>query len=340
MSQPSSLDIESSQKWTRQGILFGLARQPGSREIYFGSSDAGVYHADLAAETLEPTLLEGPEQHTSYVTGMALAGQGKLLVSGSYDRHLTWWDTEKRTSIRKIRAHDKWIRKVVASPDGNRIASVGDDMVCRLWSAENGTLEAELKGHEKETPHHYPSMLFTSAFSPDGRRLATADKVGKIVLWDVSTGKPEFTLEAPTMYTWDPERRRHSIGGVRSLAFSPDGSRLAAGGMGEVGNIDHLGGKARVRLFDLASRETTAEIETGEIKGLVERLAFHPEADWLLACGGDHKGFAVVIDPVAGKTLLEKKGDFHIHDFDLDPSADQFVAVGHQAISLHSISAS
>ena len=43
-------------------------------------------------------------------------------------------------------AHDKWIRKV-ASPvaDGKLVvASVADDMVCRLWDAETGKLLHEL----------------------------------------------------------------------------------------------------------------------------------------------------------------------------------------------------
>ena len=58
------------------------------------------------------------------------------------------------------------------------------------------------------------------------------------------------TVEAPTMYTWDPTARIHSTGGVRSLAFSPDGSMLVVGGTGKVGNIDHLDAKARIEVFD------------------------------------------------------------------------------------------
>ena len=40
---------------------------------------------------------------------------------------------------------------------------------------------------------------------------------------DVDGGHPVATLDAPIMYTWDPVQRRHSIGGIRALAFTPDG---------------------------------------------------------------------------------------------------------------------
>jgi DNA-binding beta-propeller fold protein YncE len=82
----------------------------------------------------------------------------------------------------------------------------------------------------------HPRALAASA---DGSRLATADKVGRVVVWDVAARRALATLDASCMYTWDPKQRRHSIGGVRSLAFSPDGRMLAAGGIGQIGNMCH-----------------------------------------------------------------------------------------------------
>lgn len=338
MSIQRTFQVTEGKKLSRRDIAFCLAPGLGEESVYFGSSDGSIYLADFSAEKMEPAALSGDHRHGSYVTGLARAAKDRL-VSGSYDRRLIWWDAASGKSIRAIdAAHGKWIRKVKASPDGKIIASVADDMVCRIWDAETAALLSEWKGHEEMTPHHYPSMLFTCEFSPDGSFLATADKVGRIVVWDVASGRAVKTLDASAMYTWDPAQRRHSIGGVRSLAFSPDGKMLAAGGMGKVGNIDHLEGKARVHLYDLSRGETLAEIETGDIKGLVQKLAFHPGGQWLLASGGDNKGFAVLIDPQAGKTLVEeKKPAFHVHDFALNTAGQGFIAAGHNQVAVFGI---
>lgn len=326
-----NLSIKEDKKVSRQDIAFCLARVPNTSEIYFGSSDAQIHTLDLAEEKPESTSFEAADAHLSYITGLAMPNSATL-VSGGYDRHLIWWNRETRSLIRKQPAHDKWIRAVVASPDGQTIASVADDMVCRLWDAKSGALQAELRGHAEMTPHDYPSMLYTCAFSPDGQFLATADKIGHIIVWDVAKRQPVTKLEAPIMYTWDPSARRHSIGGIRSLTFSPDGQTLVAGGMGKVGNIDHLGGKARLRVFNWQSGDTLAEIETAQVKGLVEKLAFHPNGDWLLAGGGDHKGHLLLINPTKWEIEVEQATPYHIHDLELGESNDIVTVVGHNAV--------
>src|SRR5262245_29162178 len=204
----------------RKEILLSLARAADGR-AYVGASDSKIYELDPSKP--QPQLGEFAG-HTSYVTGVALAG--KALVSGGWDGKLIWWDLDKRTPTRTVEAHSRWIRAVAASPDGQLIASVADDMVVRLWDAATGQKRHELRGHAERTPNHFPSMLHACAFSADGKYLATGDKLGKVVVWEAATGKQAGAVEAPTLYTWDPTQRHHSIGGVRALAFSADGKWL------------------------------------------------------------------------------------------------------------------
>src|SRR6185436_9452755 len=255
---------------TREDIFLSLARVPGSERVFLGSSTGDVYALDCSVEKLEPIPMSG---HTSYVTGLALAGE--QLISGSYDGQLIWWNAITREPVRTIKGHDKWIRDVKSSPDGKLIATVADDMVCRLWDAHSAKLKHELRGHEAMTPTQFTSMLYTCEFSGDGKLLATADRVGHIVVWDVAAAKSIATVEAPELYTWDGKQRIRSIGGVRSLAFSPDAKLLAAGGIDRVGNVDGLSAKARVDLFRWEDNQNVATLKCDK-NGLIEFLAFHP----------------------------------------------------------------
>jgi WD40 repeat protein len=317
--------------FSRPVITFAVARLCDSDTVYLGGSDFKVYSADLSAATFESKELYA---HETYVTGVALAGS--TLVSGGYDGQLIWCDITTGEVIRRIDAHAKWIRKVVASLNGKLIASVGDDMVCRVWNALSGKLIHELHGHKESTPTNYGSMLYALAFSPDGKLLATGDKVAHVVVWDVSTGRELGSCEAPIMYTWDKVQRLHSIGGVRSLAFSPDGKQLAIGGTGKIGNIDHLEAKSRVEVFDWKAGKQVAEFVSDK-QGIVNRLEWSPCGSWLLGAGGAGEGFLLFYDVAAKKTLRQEKLPMHTHDFHLTDDCRELVCVGHNRITRHSL---
>jgi WD40 repeat protein len=231
-----------------------------------------------------------------------------------------------------VNAHAKWIRGVASSPDGKIVVSVADDMQTKLWNAETGEALLTLSNHQVETPHHYPSMLYAVAISPDGKLLATGDKVGHIVVSNLAHGKKLAELEAPVMYTWDPVQRRHSIGGIRSLAFSADNKLLAVGGMGKVNNIDHLEGTARVEVFDWQAGKQTHEFPGDRAKGLVERLLFHPAGEWLLAAGGDNGGFMHFFDLAAGKPLHQTTAPMHVHSLVPNEDGTTLYSVGNERL--------
>jgi WD40 repeat protein len=320
------LQLKLLKEHSRKEIFFCLARVPGSSRCFVGAADGNVYDLDPLADKPELVPLTG---HSSFVTGVAVAGD--VVVSGGYDCKLVWRKLDGQIVPAAENAHSRWIRKVVASPDGRLIASVGDDMVCRLWEAPSGRLQHELRGHEAQTPNHFPSMLYTCAFSADSQRLATADKAGRICLWDASSGALVKQLEAPGFYTWDPRQRIHSIGGTRALAFTPDGKMLLAGGIGTIGNIDHLDGPARVEVLDVESGQSV-HVFSGDSKGLVEHLVIHPEGKWLLGLGGDNGGLWQLYDLTEKKVARSEKAPMHVHAAALNDDATQLFAVGHGKI--------
>jgi WD40 repeat protein len=311
-------------------ILMACARVPSSNTLYVGGSEFTVCECDPTAAKFE---LKPLGKHESYVTTVALAG--KVPVSGGYDGKLTWWDASKKEATRTVEAHSKWIRQIAVSPDGKTLASVADDMVCKLWDASSGKLLHELKGHKEKTPTHFPSMLYAVTFTPDGKHLATGDKVGHVRVWETATGKFVTSLEAPGMYTWDGKQRTHSIGGIRGLTFSPDGKTLAVGGIGKIGNIDHLDGPARIEIFDVQSGKATHLFEKTKFKGLVNRLTFHPQGEWLLGAGGAGNGFFVFVDLNKGKVAKEEALKFHVHAIALNETCETLVAAGHNALAVY-----
>lgn len=315
-------------------ILFALAIRSDNGALLVGSSDASVYQLDMSTEKPERIKFSG-DGHRSYVTGLAQVGSH--VISGGYDGQLIWWDLQSQSSVRAIAAHDKWIRCVIAVPGDKWIVSVADDMRCRVWDAVTGQRVADFTDHAPTTPHHFPSMLYAVAASPDGRFIATGDRVGHVAIWETATWTKTAEVEAPVMYTWDPVARRHSIGGIRSLAFSNDGSKLAAGGIGKINNIDHLEGRARIEVFDWQSGKRLHELEDEKRKGLVEHLAWLPESNVLLAAGGDHKGFLMLYDGVSGELIHHDGCDGHVHALAWTEASNNLMIAGHERIESWSL---
>ena len=109
---------------------------------------------------------------------------------------------------------------------------------------------------------------------------------------------------------------------------------LAAGGIGQIGNIDNLGALARVEVFDWGKQDRVHEFSGDTHKGLVEQIRFAPDGRWLLAIGGDNGGFIQFYDLEKGKILWQDKAPMHVHDVWLDHEQRQVVAVGHQRIAV------
>ncbi len=102
--------------------------------------------------------------------------------------------------------------------------------------------------------------VYSLVVSPDGQRLGAAT-TGGVRFWDMATHAELATLRLP-------------IRGVRVVAYSPDGARLAAGGDDQ-----------RVVVVDAASGELITEI-TG-FAGRIQSVAFSPDGRRVLTAGKD-----------------------------------------------------
>ncbi len=326
MPDPNPRNLRNIREITRRDILFSVARVPNTARLLVASNDNKVYEVDASQANASPRQIV---DHGRYVNAVRLAGN--TLISGGYDNRLIWWDLQNNRSIRTIDAHTRQVRQLAISPDGTNLASVADDMVCRLWNIANGERIHELRGHEERTPTNFGSMLYCCAFSNDGTKLATGDRVGRVCIWNVTNGERLSTVEVPSLYTWDGVQRIRSIGGVRSLAFSPDGTQIAVGGVGQIGNVDGLSGPSRVEIHNWARRERVSEFQ-GNQQGLFNKLVWHPNNQWLCCVGGGNNGFVLFRNTQNNTTIHQMNLPMHTHDSVFSENWETLYHVGHQKI--------
>ena len=104
------------------------------------------------------------------------------------------------------------VEDVAFSPDGKTLAMASREGNVQLWDVATGKLLETLKGHS--------SAVRAVVFSPDGRTLASGSSDQTVRLWNVETRRELMQLDPGSV----------ELGQVQTLAFSPDGKQLLAGG--------------------------------------------------------------------------------------------------------------
>src|SRR5579859_2157996 len=192
--------------------------------------------------------------HSSWLEVIAWSPDSRRIASGSWDRSVQVWDAATGERVGAYRGHTKIVQAVAWSPDGTRIASADQSYPGRVqvWDAATG---AELTALYGDT-----AFVYDLAWSPDGRRIASTGSLFERVvhIWDAQSGEqlltyrghanwvryvdwsPDSSRVVSTSYdriaqVWDAETGETLVtyeghvgwGGVCSVAWSPDGTRIA-----------------------------------------------------------------------------------------------------------------
>ena len=312
--------LSMTQEFLLPGDALSVAWDEESRRLYVGSTRGEIYLIDLNQSDPQPVPWQA---HLSYVADVEIT-QGALISVGS-DHQMYWWDLDTHLRIR-AQPHPKWIRQMAVSADGQRVATVCDDMAARLWDAGGGELLHQLTGHAVTTPYNLPSKLYSCAFSPSGQQLATADQLGYIILWDVLRGTQLSDLHGPNFFTHDTNG--HGYGGIRGVAFSPDGAQIVACG-NQAGDTSQIAGsKSLIHIYDWRSQTRRFELTQGG-NFFYERVEYHRDNSWLFAAAGaGSQQKLVFIDPRDGEFVSVAPSPMLVFDICLDSACQQLVTAG------------
>ena len=103
--------------------------------------------------------------HTQWVMGVAISGDGKYVVTGSYDKTAILWEAASGKKLQSFRGHRGFINSVAISADGKFVVSGSDDRTAILWEAASGKKLQALQGHK--------DAVRSVAISDDGKLVVT-----------------------------------------------------------------------------------------------------------------------------------------------------------------------
>jgi WD40 repeat protein len=166
-----------------------------------------------------------------------------------------------------LSGHGGLILAVAFDPEGDHLASAGQDGSIRLWMRNTGSFSLARLALESQSP----GLVTTVAVSPDAKSIAAGNDKGYIHVWNLPTESAEPTVEEAA-WKWRAHEKP-----IRSLTYVRIGNQLAIVSAGDDGVL---------KRWDAASR-TVIGSEMADGAKPVLSIALSPDGKLLAAGSAD-----------------------------------------------------
>jgi WD40 repeat protein len=251
-----------------------IAYSPDEKSMAFASrSGVWLLGADVAKQV---QTLAKPGQDP-----LALSPNGKVVVTSDKDGNLQVWDRALGKELRRFGRILSGQQDVILAPDGKTLAVRGYSGQLFLGDVVTGKLS-----WLSRSEHH--GRFHDVAFSPDGKRMATASEDSRVRLWDTTTKTELHPIEG-------------AGSGALCICLSPDGKTLASLAKLWTRNSD------TVRLWEPATGKLIRQLDAPK-DGAISCAAFSPDSTVLGVGVEDSNCYSVLLWETATGKLL-RRGD-------------------------------
>ncbi len=187
------------------GIVYGADFTPDGKLLATAGSDRKIQIRNVVTGELTATC----EGHTAGVKSVAFSKQVDILVSGSLDGSIRFWDlTGKQTQIIADPTM-KGVNAVSMLPNGSAVFAAGLSRTWNAWNSQDLVLARSGTGHAQSIVRISNSLA--------GNRMATIDESAHLCLWDSTNGQLRYHIQLPMSAGY-------------AVAYAPDNLEVLVGG--------------------------------------------------------------------------------------------------------------